>query len=57
MSYFKKIEYEIVVEESFPVLRNCAGCGRKTYFKNRDSRTYNIVNSDVSFRMPGTVGR
>ena len=34
MSYFKKIEYEIVVEESFPVLRNCAGCGRKTYFKN-----------------------
>ena len=29
----------------------------KTYFKNRDSRTYNIVNSDVSFRMRGTVGR
>ncbi len=27
----------------------------KTYFKNRDSRTYNIVNSDVSFRR--TVGR
>lgn len=34
MSYFKKIEYEIVVEESFPVIRNCAGCGRKTHFKN-----------------------
>lgn len=34
MSYFKKIEYEIVVEESFPVIRNCAGCGRKTNFKN-----------------------
>lgn len=34
MSYFRKIEYEIVVEESFPVIRNCAGCGRKTNFKN-----------------------
>lgn len=34
MSYLKKIEYEIVVEESFPVIRNCAGCGRKTHFKN-----------------------
>ncbi|MGN0143207.1 MAG: DUF1062 domain-containing protein [Roseburia sp.] len=34
MSYLKKIEYEIVPEESFSVIRNCSGCGRKAYFKN-----------------------
>lgn len=34
MSYLKKIEYEIVPEESFTVLRNCAGCGKKTHFIN-----------------------
>lgn len=34
MSYFKKIEYEIVPEKSFRVIRNCAGCGKKTFFEN-----------------------
>lgn len=34
MSYLKKIEYEIVPERSFRVIRNCAGCGRKTFFEN-----------------------
>lgn len=34
MSYLKKIEYEIVVNESFFVIRSCKGCGRKTHFKN-----------------------
>lgn len=34
MSYLKKIEYEIVLKESFGVTRNCPKCGRKTYFKN-----------------------
>lgn len=34
MSYLKKIEYEIITEESFSVIRNCAGCGKKTRFKN-----------------------
>ena len=34
MSYLKKIEYEIIVKESFFVIRSCAGCGRKTHFKN-----------------------
>ncbi len=34
MSYLKKIEYEIAVNESFSVIRSCAGCGRKTHFKN-----------------------
>lgn len=34
MSYLKKIEYEIVPKDSFSVIRNCSGCGRKTHFKN-----------------------
>ena len=34
MSYFKKIEYEIIPKESFSVIRNCSGCGRKSHFKN-----------------------
>lgn len=34
MSYWKKIEYEIVPKESFAVIRGCAGCGRKTHFVN-----------------------
>ena len=34
MSYLKKIEYEIIPKESFTVIRNCSGCGRKSYFKN-----------------------
>ena len=34
MSYLKKIEYEIVLKDSFWVIRNCPKCGRKTYFKN-----------------------
>lgn len=34
MTYFKKIEYEIVMEDSFSVIRSCAGCNKKTSFKN-----------------------
>lgn len=34
MSYLRKIEYEIVLKESFFVIRGCSGCGRKTRFKN-----------------------
>lgn len=34
MSYCKKIEYEIVPEQSFAVLRSCSGCGVKTGFVN-----------------------
>lgn len=34
MGYLKKIEYEIVLKDSFRVIRNCPKCGRKTYFKN-----------------------
>lgn len=34
MSYCRKTEYEIVPDESFSVIRGCAGCGRKTHFVN-----------------------
>ena len=34
MSYLKKMEYEIVLKDSFWIIRNCPKCGRKTYFKN-----------------------
>ncbi len=34
MSYLKKIEYEIVLKDSFWVIRNCPKCNRKTYFTN-----------------------
>ena len=34
MSYSRKIEYEIILKDSFRVIRSCPGCGRKTHFKN-----------------------
>ena len=34
MSYLKKIEYEIILKDSFWVVRSCPKCGRKAHFKN-----------------------
>lgn len=34
MSYLRKIEYEIVLKDSFWVIRSCPKCGRKTHFRN-----------------------
>ena len=34
MCYIEKIEYEIVPIDSFSVIRNCPGCGKKSYFIN-----------------------
>ncbi len=34
MSYLRKIEYTIIPEESFKILRNCSGCGCKSTFHN-----------------------
>lgn len=34
MSYSKKIEYRIVPDESFAVIRNCSGCGKKVRYVN-----------------------
>lgn len=34
MCYLKKIEYKIVLKDSFWILQSCPKCGQKTYFKN-----------------------
>lgn len=34
MSYLRKIEYKIVLNESLKVIRGCSGCGRRTHFTN-----------------------
>ncbi len=34
MSYLRKIEYEIVLKDSFWIIRNCPKCGRKTHYIN-----------------------
>lgn len=34
MSYLRKIEYEIVLEDSLWIIRNCPKCGKKTYYIN-----------------------
>jgi len=34
MSYLRKIEYEIVLKDSFWISRNCPKCGRKTHYRN-----------------------
>lgn len=34
MSYLRKIEYEIVLKDSFWVIRSCPKCGRKTHYRN-----------------------
>lgn len=34
MSYLKKIEYEIILKDSFWIIRNCPKCGRKTHYIN-----------------------
>ena len=34
MSYLRKIEYEIVLKDSFWIIRNCPKCGRKAHYIN-----------------------
>lgn len=34
MSYLKKIEYEIILKDSFWVIRSCPKCGGKTHYTN-----------------------
>lgn len=47
MSYLKKIEYEIVPKESFSVIRNCSGCGKKACFKNTKRFRVNANSSKL----------
>lgn len=34
MSYLREIEYEIVLKDSFLIIRNCPKCGRKSHYIN-----------------------
>lgn len=56
MSYFdhwnekdqnQKIEYKIVPTQSFAVIRNCSGCGRKTSYRNTGKFRVNANGSKI----------
>ena len=47
MSYFKKIEYEMIPEESFRVIRKCPGCGGKRHFINTNKFRVNANGSNL----------
>ena len=47
MSYLRKIEYEIVAEESFKILRNCSRCACKTVFHNTNCFRVNANGSKI----------
>lgn len=34
MSYSRQIQYKMIPDESFRIIRNCSGCGGKAVFKN-----------------------
>lgn len=56
MSYLK-IEYEIVPTESFCVVRNCSGCGRKTHFRNTQKFRVNANGSRLDVWLIYQCGR
>ena len=45
MSYLRKIEYEIVLKDSFLIIRNCPKCGRKSHYINT-KKMYKDMNDD-----------
>lgn len=47
MSYLRKIEYTIMPEESFKILRNCAGCGCKAVFHNTNRFRVNANGNKI----------
>lgn len=56
MSYFdhwnekdrnQKIEYKLVPTQSFAVIRNCSGCGRKTSYRNTGKFRVNANGSKI----------
>lgn len=47
MSYSKITEYEIVPVESFSVIRNCSGCGKKAHFTNTGKFRVNANGSKL----------
>lgn len=47
MSYLRKIEYTIIPEDSFKILRNCSGCGCKTTFRNTNCFRVNANGNKI----------
>lgn len=47
MSYLRKIEYIIIPEESFKIVRNCSGCGCKTVFHNTNNFRVNANGKKI----------
>lgn len=47
MSYLRKLRYTVKPEKSFPVLRNCAGCGCKTTFINTNNFRVNANGNKI----------
>lgn len=47
MSYLRKIEYMIIPQESFKVLRNCSGCGCKAVFHNTNCFRVNANGNKI----------
>lgn len=47
MSYLRKIDYKIIPEESFKILRNCSGCGCKSVFKNTNCFRVNANGNKI----------
>lgn len=47
MSYLKKTEYEIILKDSFWIIRGCPKCGKKTHFKNTEKFRVNANGSKL----------
>lgn len=51
MSYLRKIEYTIIPEESFGILRNCSGCGCKMTYYNTNCFRVNANGNRIDVWM------
>lgn len=47
MSYLRKIEYTVIPEESYRVIRNCPGCKSKTFYCNTHNFRINANGNKV----------
>lgn len=47
MSYSKKLEYEIILKDSFLIIKCCPKCNRKTHFKNTKKFRINANNNKL----------
>ena len=61
MSYLRKIEYEIVLQDEFLVIRGCPKCGRKTRFRStkkfRVNANGNKLDVWLIYQCEGTSSR